>query len=69
MKKVSNSLREYVKSIDMFGHPIELNFNQSGSHHNTLIGGFFSIFIRSIILFFSTIILRRMLWHQTNREM
>lgn len=48
MNKLSSSIRD----IDMFGHPIELNFNKKGSTHNTVVGGFFSIFIKSFLLFY-----------------
>ena len=35
----------YIKSKDMFGHTISLNFNKQGNTHKTLIGGFFSFII------------------------
>ena len=35
-----------VRSFDMFGHVVNLNFDQRGVAHKTFIGGFFSIFIR-----------------------
>ena len=43
MKKFNDRLR----SNDMFGHVIQLNFNKEGDSHQTSIGGFFSIFIRA----------------------
>ena len=49
-----------IKSIDMFGHPIELNFNKSGSAHQTVVGGFFSIYIRLFLLFYVVSIFHRM---------
>ena len=52
----------------MFGHPIELNFNQSGSRHNTAIGGFFSLLIKGIILYFSVIIMSRLFTFGDNNE-
>ena len=36
---------QYVKSKDMFGHTIKLNFNKQGDTHQTIIGGFFSLII------------------------
>ena len=56
MKKLKNDMAETNKDIDMFGHPIELNFNNKGSTHNTVVGGFFPIFIRAFLLFYVTYI-------------
>ena len=53
----------------MFGHPIDLNFNSRGSRHQTLIGGFFSLFIKMALLFFGLIISQRMLFFDDNKEM
>lgn len=69
MKKSRKMLEEQIKGIDMFGHPIELNFNQSGSRHNTVVGGFFSIFVRAALLFFSFVIIMRMFTYGSNKEM
>ena len=52
MKKIRGEMAESVREIDMFGHPTELNFNNKGSTHNTVIGGFFSIFIRAFLVFY-----------------
>lgn len=57
-----------IKEIDMFGHPIELNFNRSGSRHKTVIGGFFSIFIKGALLFFAVIIITRVFTYDDNKE-
>ena len=35
-----------IRSFDMFGHVVNLNFDKRGIAHKTFIGGFFSIFIR-----------------------
>ena len=52
MRKFKGEIAETIKDIDMFGHPIELNFNKKGSTHNTVVGGFFSIYIRMFLLFY-----------------
>lgn len=49
---ILGSIRDWVRSQDFFGHSIHLNFDKNGETHNTTIGGFFSIFIRSFILWY-----------------
>ena len=47
-----NSLKPYWKSIrskDMFGYLITLNFNRRGQYHKTQIGGLFSVCIKVFI--------------------
>jgi hypothetical protein len=66
MKKLKNDVADTIKDIDMFGHPIELNFNNKGSTHNTIVGGFFSIFIRSFLTFYVFYNIYQMCWYQNN---
>ena len=40
---MSRRISSYISAIDMFGQPIQLKFNGSGSTHNTIIGGLLSI--------------------------
>ena len=40
---------KHIKSQDLFGHKVELQFNGQGSTHNTLIGGAISIFVKLIM--------------------
>ena len=54
---------KYVKSHDMFGHIVQLNFNKSGSYHKTLIGGFFSLVIKIVCLLFIIVRGRTILIH------
>ena len=51
---------ETLKSIDLFGHPIELNFNKKGSRHKTVVGGFVSVFVKMALLAYVLIIFLRM---------
>ena len=60
MKKLKGDIAETIRDIDMFGHPIELNFNNKGSTHNTIVGGFFSIYIRMFLLFYVSYIFHQM---------
>ena len=42
----NNSCKQFVKFIkdfDIFGHPVELNFNKNGPTHKTMIGGCVSL--------------------------
>ena len=41
------SINKKIKSHDLFGHQVTLNFNQNGDTHTTLVGGFFSIIIKA----------------------
>ena len=38
----------------MFGHPINLSFNNKGESHNTLIGGLCSIVVNIFLLYYFT---------------
>ncbi len=41
---------EKIKSFDLFGHNVSLNFNKEGKMYKTVFGGTFSI-IYSLIIF------------------
>ena len=60
MKKFNDKLR----SNDMFGHTINLNFNKEGDSHQTVLGGFFSIFIRIAMFIYVTMNIKKMLFHE-----
>ena len=47
-----SKFREWVRSQDFFGHTVTLNFDRNGDTHNTIIGGFFSMFIRIFITWY-----------------
>ena len=68
MKKIKNGIVDTIKDIDLFGHPIELNFNNKGSTHNTFVGGFFSIFIRFALFVYVVVIVMKMLTYGNNME-
>ena len=44
----------------MYGHPIELNYNEEGNNHKTLIGGVVSIIIQAALLSYVVIVFYRM---------
>ena len=45
-----NKLQKYIKSKDVFGHDVKLNFRKSNSTHKTLLGGLLSIIFYVSIL-------------------
>ena len=48
-------IADLIRSNDMFGYQVRLNFNKNGPVHNTLAGGTFSIFINiALTLYFVT---------------
>ena len=40
-----DKLRKIIKKIDIFGYPVNLNFNKKSNFHNTILGGIFSILL------------------------
>jgi hypothetical protein len=46
------SCRKYFKSLDTYGHHVQVNFNQNGETVNTIIGGFISFVVRWGLRFF-----------------
>ena len=46
-----NFLTSSIRTKDLFGHSIALNFNRRGSSHKTFIGGSFSILIYAFMIF------------------
>ena len=43
---------KFVRSHDLFGHVIHLNFNNMGDSHKTVIGGIGSLFVKTIMAIF-----------------
>ena len=41
-----------IKNLDIFGHPIALNFNKEGTSYQTWIGGVFTLLIYVFTLLF-----------------
>jgi hypothetical protein len=44
-------LFEYIASLDLFGSPIQVNFNQKGPTFKTFGGGFISMLINGFMLY------------------
>ena len=56
-------LLTFIRSKDLFGQKVELTFNENGSQHNTYVGGFFSIFVRSFIFVFTSSLFLKLATH------
>ena len=59
-------MREYLTSLDMFGHSVTLNFNKKGVLHKTQIGGIFSIFVRCIMAFYIILLFKWLILRERN---
>ena len=44
------TFRRFIKNLDIFGHRIELNFDQKGNTHQTMCGGFTSIVVVMLLV-------------------
>ena len=54
-------LKDKLREQDLYGHPVELNFNKKGKEHKTLVGGLFSIFVLVVYYMFVYMNLKKML--------
>ena len=63
---IRQSLKKFLKSQDMFGHIVNLNFNQKGTEHTTLIGGSVSGLIKILISLYVIILCRRTVFYLDN---
>jgi len=43
-------IRNKIKSVDIFGKPIMLNYNKKGYYFNTFLGGIFSIILNLTVI-------------------
>ena len=47
---IFKNLYKWLRSQDVFGHPVTLNFNKKGDAHQTGCGGFFSLIMNVTLL-------------------
>ena len=59
-------LKDKLTNQDLYGHPVELNFNKKGKQHKTLIGGIFSIAVLATYYLFVYTNLKKMFWRESN---
>ena len=57
-----------LRSYDMFGHLITMNFNKRGNHHKTLVGAFFSIFIKVMIYVYVGLTFKQLIYKDANKN-
>ena len=59
------SFYKYITKTDMYGSALTLNFSKKGTSvsdkHNTFIGGFFSIFVKSFLFAYTCLIFKRLI--------
>ena len=60
-------MRKVIRNQDIFGHPVNLNFNNNGSVHKTLCGGVASLLIKVIVLLYMVILLRKLVLQLDDR--
>ena len=61
-------LSRYIKSHDLLGHRVALNFNRKGEHHNTLCGGFTSILIKMLMLSYVAILVKKLILKEADNN-
>ena len=59
---------KYIKSHDLFGHEVKLNFNKTGSTYNTVVGGLVSIVIKCLIYVYVIFLFKRMILHEKDHK-
>ena len=62
-----NSLSKAITSQDLFGYTISFNFQQKGDKHNTLIGGFCSILLKTIFIYFVVLNIKKLIYFEDNK--
>jgi len=54
-----NKLNSSVKGHDMFGYTVKLNFNKDRDTHNTIVGGYLSLFIKTVCTIYIYLIIMK----------
>ena len=67
--KPYKQLKTYIKDLDLYGHPVELNFNKDGKTHKTILGGFVSIFVIAMYYFYIGTNVKKMLLRESDTVM
>ena len=63
-----NKLKKAVKNQDLFGHIINLNFNQDGYSHKTQIGGLASIFVKLLMTIFVFVSIKKLVLNEDDKN-
>ena len=56
-------MNKKLKKIDIFGYPIQLNFNQKGEKHNTLMGSLLTIVYYAFIMGYTIYCFYKLVFH------
>ena len=62
------SIISKIKNKDLFGHVIQLNFNQKGSSHRTVIGGLLSLIIYSFMGFYILLSFNKLIFNLDDKN-
>ena len=54
-------MQSFLRNRDLFGHPVQLNFNKGGPEHNTVYGGVASLVVKVLMLVYVGKLITRML--------
>jgi hypothetical protein len=57
-----------IRSYDMFGHLITMNFNKRGQRHKTHIGAIFSILIKVFIYLYIGLTFKQLIYMDANKN-
>ena len=60
-------MQEFLKNRDLFGHPVQLNFNKKGSQHTTVVGGVVSIIVKVLMLTYVGVLMNRMIEYKDDQ--
>ena len=60
--------KDIIRDQDFFGHTICLNFDKAGDTHNTVIGGFVSVGVRTFITFYVLLNVKKLLWYEADNQ-
>ena len=67
MKSSIKKTKKLVKSQDMFGHVINLNFNREGTSHKTIFGGIVSIILKVLLMIWVYLNFKKMLLYEDDK--
>ena len=66
MKHLLKFVKNKTVDQDLYGHPVELNFNKKGKTHKTLIGGFASLIVLAIYYYYIGLNLKKLFWRESD---
>lgn len=61
-------LKNWVRSKDVFGHRVELKFNNKGVEHKTSCGGCVSLFVITLLAMYVMILLKKLILFEDDKN-